>query len=168
MNIQQYQRNKFNLHIIPLIKNNECELCGDCNNLELHHTERFVDLLKETLSDLRLDYKESLYEYSNNELELITNVMLGKQIRSKYITVCKTCHIDIHTKEKKKIINHGEIMNYIKSIIGKRLHKKDRVELINIIGVTNKNGRFIRSISKINEFLMENKYGFIIYSKREA
>lgn len=100
MDISAYQRIKFNKYGRDFLMGNVCERCGVSNNLELHHEEQFVKMLDKTLKSLNLEYKKDKNEYTKQELECITNMMLGMQLKSKYATLCTKCHDDYHRSNK--------------------------------------------------------------------
>ncbi|KQC91228.1 hypothetical protein AM596_15760 [Clostridium perfringens CP4] len=104
MNIESFNRAKFNRYIRPLFIKDKCEECGSKKKLELHHADKqFIEILDESLKMLNLNYKESIDSYSRNELEKLENVMLGMQLKIKYKTLCKECHNREHTKRLVKI-----------------------------------------------------------------
>lgn len=87
-------RAEFNNYIRPIKINSQCEFCGSCDDLHLHHIDTFSNLLDETLEDLNIDvYSEN---FTDSEVENINNIMLGKQLRSKLVTLCKNCHKEVH------------------------------------------------------------------------
>ncbi len=87
-------RAEFNNHIRPIKINNQCEFCGSCDDLHLHHIDTFSNLLDETLENLNIDvYSEN---FTDSEVENINNIMLGKQLRSRFTTLCKNCHKEVH------------------------------------------------------------------------
>ena len=87
-------RAEFNNHIRPIKINSQCEFCGSCDDLHLHHIDTFSNLLDETLEDLNINvYSEN---FTDSEVENINNIMLGKQLRSKLATLCKNCHKEVH------------------------------------------------------------------------
>lgn len=96
MTLEEYSRTKYYNYIRPLYIKNKCDICDSEENLELHHVKQFSELLKDTLKDLNLSYKD-FNLYSNTEIKNINNVMLGKQIKCKYKTLCSKCHDYIHT-----------------------------------------------------------------------
>lgn len=162
MDLAQHQRLYYFNYIRPLFIKQECEECGSIENLELHHVDMFSKLLKETLLELNLEYKDT-EEYKNNELNNITNVMLGKQIRIEYKTLCRLCHEHIH-KSKNDINSYKYKVNknnveflkeYLKSITGEvMLQVKDRKELVEKIDVKS-NGKLLRSKDSLNNALQE-------------
>lgn len=96
-------RTDFTRYIKPYVEKHECEVCGsDTERLHVHHVVQFQKLLEETLEQLGLEYHEDVDDYTDQQLQLIREVMLGKQLRVDYITCCEPCHIEIHKKESKK------------------------------------------------------------------
>lgn len=96
MRIEKYIRRKTNDHLRDLIIKDECEECKEVNGLELHHINPFSKLFNECLEYLGLDNKTTHKAYSRTELENMTNWMLGVQLKTRYVTLCKKCHKDIH------------------------------------------------------------------------
>lgn len=99
MNLKKILRSDFENNIRNNLIKDRCEYCGEVNNLNLHHIEKFIDIFHETMKQLDVDEKDSS-EYPKDKLELIRDVMLGKQIKIKYTTSCKKCHCRLHSKDK--------------------------------------------------------------------
>lgn len=97
MKIEQYLRGHFSNYIRPLVIKNKCEGCGATEKIELHHVTQFAETLQETLAELEIAYKEDKEMYTSKELKIIKDMMLGKQIRQKYLTLCVKCHDEIET-----------------------------------------------------------------------
>jgi len=159
MKIEQYLRIILTNKFIPLVKKNKCEVCNSKKYLCVHHVKSFAEILKETLQELNLKFKDST-EYNEYELNLITNVVLGKHLGYEYLTLCKECHKSIHKelggtyklggkfdlyiesiKLKKETQNKKEITNvilYLKNKINKKLTKEENQELIKIMNIKDK------------------------------
>lgn len=101
MNLREYLRSEWGKYIRPLVIKKECDFCRSKENLHLHHVDKFYNLLMETLEELQMQELDTDI-YSKEELNLISHVMLSKQIRSEYKTLCKDCHFKIHNNEKYK------------------------------------------------------------------
>lgn len=99
MNLREYLRNEWSQYIRPIIIKDKCEFCGCDDELHLHHIDRFHNLLVETLEELMLQELDT-YNYNELELKQISNFMLAKQLKSEYKTLCRSCHIILHNKEK--------------------------------------------------------------------
>lgn len=99
MNLREYLRAEWGQYIRPLIIKDKCEFCGSEEDLHLHHIDKFYNLLMETLEELQLQELDT-EDYTKEELNLISHLMLSKQIRSRYKTLCKDCHFKIHNIEK--------------------------------------------------------------------
>lgn len=99
MNLRQYLRDEWSIYIRPLMVKEKCEWCGCKEDLHLHHIDRFHNLLVETLEELHLQELE-VEDYGEFELKQISNFMLAKQLKSEYKTLCKECHMKLHSKEK--------------------------------------------------------------------
>ena len=128
MTLRQRLRQDFALYIRPLLIKSKCEVCGKENEvLHLHHVTHFQDLLDETLEQLQLEYYEETDNYSKEQLQLIRDVMLGKQMKVEYVACCESCHLELHngnyfkgrtviTKKYKTEINeytHKEKLNLV-------------------------------------------------------
>ena len=99
MNLREYLRNEWSQYIRPIMVKDECEFCGSKEELHLHHIDRFHNMLVETLEELQLQELDTEH-YDEMELKMISNFMLATQIKSEYKTLCKTCHMKLHAKEK--------------------------------------------------------------------
>ena len=161
-------RTDYSDEIIPLVKKNKCELCGEISNLVVHHDEEFSLLLDETLKELNL-YK---LKFTDEECNIIRTYMLGKQIKIDNITLCEICHkklhrerggfsstgklIDINTIKREKRLKEKEMKEkskrekYVQEILTPYLKvtyenniifltAKDRTPLIETIGLIDKN-----------------------------
>lgn len=94
-------RSDFSNHIKQLFIENECEFCGSVENLELHHNyPKFSQLLNDTLDELDLTNKEI---FNSKEVKLISNILLGKQLKSNYLTLCDKCHDKQHSVKGRRI-----------------------------------------------------------------
>ena len=180
MKLQVKLRSDYTNYIRPLFIKNKCDLCGDTEDLELHHHKQFDSMLRETLKELNLQYYDTTESYTDIQVRLIRNIMLGKQVRCKYNTLCSKCHSKVHNGEQakeyynikaiekenkhKKYIN-DVVIPYLETIVGKPLYKEDRKELINIIDLRDSSRHLLKSISVINSYLSEN-FNYTVTSKR--
>lgn len=103
MNLRVFLREEWSKYVRPLIVKDKCEFCGSEEDLHLHHIDRFHNLLIETLEELDLEELDT-DKYSTLELQNISNIMLGKQLKCGYKTLCKNCHLKLHAKENKEEI----------------------------------------------------------------
>ena len=180
MKLEEYLRSQFGYKIRPLYIKDKCEICGETNSLELHHVTQFSILLKETLNNLNLKYK-TIEEYDKHELQLISELMLGKQINCEYLTLCAKCHnkmeVDADNSDyyKKYWIEKGMkreeyinniIIPYLNNIIGERLYKEDQKELINILNITDDRNRLQKSPKLFNIYFETNKIPYVIINKQ--
>ena len=109
-------RQDFTLYIRPHFEKSECEVCGsDTERLHVHHTTHFQELLDETLEQLHLEYYEDTDSYTEEELQLIRDVILAKQMRIKYVTCCEPCHLELHDGSYKPKGKRKRHENYIMS-----------------------------------------------------
>ena len=168
-------RTDFNNNIRELKLKDKCEYCGSNENLEVHHKKSFADLLDETFIMLGLDIH--LKEIDNDKYELVKYVMRGKQLTSAYLTLCPECHKLVHEKghiyarsERKPKSNtkaepSKELEEYLESLIGKRLYKEDKEELIEKIDLRDNRGRQQRSIKVLSPYV-NNTFGLTLESKK--
>lgn len=180
MELTLYQRNKFAHYIIPLVKKERCEICSSAQGLEVHHDKLFIETLSETLDELNLPYKDT-NEYSYYELELITNIMIGKQIRQNYYTLCKKCHFQYHELEKTKSVGsiirnnlkedarkHYEetvIKPYLDSCIGKELAKEDQIKLVELLDIRDARQRKQNRLNVVNKYL-NDRFNVGVFNKQ--
>lgn len=179
MNLREQLRNEWSQYIRPLIIKDKCEVCGTEEDLHLHYTDEFCNLLTETLAELQLQELD-IELYSKEELNLISHIMLSKQIRCEYKTLCRECHKEEHIingkvifnkqqiidKEKKvkerELYNQNVLKPYLDSILGQvMLQVKDRKELIERIDVKS-NGKLLKKISNLNSALEERGISYRI------
>lgn len=147
METNLYLRQQFNNKIRPLFIKDKCEYCGEKENLELHHDDKhFVELINDTLELLGVEYKNDSNDYTSKELEMISLIMLGKQVKGKNVTVCQKCHDEIHSevgikhilKIKEKEQKSEEYVNsvlvpFLNSILNKKLYSEEQEELTSIL-----------------------------------
>lgn len=103
-NLNNYIRQHLNNKWTHLVKKNACEKCSKTENLEVHHRDRFIELLDETLVLLNLSCKNDTNNYTKTELEMIRFIMQGKHLEVKTQTLCLNCHNKLHAKEDKNKI----------------------------------------------------------------
>jgi hypothetical protein len=99
MEIERYLRVRIVQKFNPLAIKETCEYCGKNQDLEVHHTYRFKDMLIDTLKELNIEYKKDTDEYSELDILNIVEKILGKHLYYNYKTVCYNCHMKI-TKEQ--------------------------------------------------------------------
>lgn len=186
MELKSYERMKFNSKLRYLLIKNECESCGECKKLELHHDRQFAEMLKETLDRLNYEYKPLKEDYTKEQLENITDMLLGIHIKSKYTTLCEKCHTEIHSsgelikhflrriKSEKIIIKPEDkalLIEYLNSIANKViLRATNREELITKIGlIDNHNSnikenriKLLKNIKSLNKYLKDIEVNFYI------
>ena len=179
-------RTDYAYYIRPLVIKDKCELCGCGENLVVHHDKEFSILLDETLKELNL-YK---LEFNEDEVNIIKTHMLGKQIQIKNITLCNKCHTELHInkggfssigkyidinkikemkrkKEKELELQkkEKELKEYLQTLVGKRLYKEDKEELIEKLDLRDNRNRLQKKISTLNRYLLDN-YNMMLISKR--
>ena len=194
MTLRQLLRQDFNTKIRPFLIKSTCEVCGsETEQLHVHHVTYFQDLLSETLEELQLEFHDEDYEqyYTESQIEMIRNIMLGKQMRIEYVTCCESCHLDLHEgsysrdeprewsekmvaihKERKRMRDlqekkrfEQEVIPYLESIVGQRLDKEGRNELVEKLNVR-VDGKLKKTVKPINKWLVENDYNYIIINKK--
>ena len=95
--LKQLLRQDFTQYVRPHFEKSECEVCGsDTECLHVHHMTYFQDLLDNTLKQLHLEYHEDTDDYTDEELQLIRDIMIGKQMKIEYVTCCEPCHLELH------------------------------------------------------------------------
>ena len=190
MTLRQLLRQDFGARVRPLLIKSTCEVCGsETEQLHVHHVTYFQDLLSETLEELQLEFHDEEYEqhYTESQIEMIRNIMLGKQMRIEYITCCESCHLDLHEgsycppkkgkrkewAEKMAAIREGyrkerelqeiqrmelEVKPYLESIVGERfITPEQKTVLIEFCGCKDEQGRLVKTPKAINKVLA--KYG---------
>ena len=100
MKIRNYLRQEWNMYLRNVLLRDKCEFCGSTENLHVHHENRFYDLFIETLRELEMSELE-VEEYPEYDLNLLSNVMLGKQLKIEYKTLCRCCHMKLHMAKKR-------------------------------------------------------------------
>ena len=98
MDLRLYERSIFAYKLRPLLISSKCDKCSGINNLELHHNKQFSQMLNDALERLGLEFRDSINDYSKEELINITDMFLGIHISCKYTTLCEDCHIKLHGK----------------------------------------------------------------------
>ena len=165
------------------IRNNrikeQCEICGEIENLVLHHIKSFADLFDLCCKELSIDiYKE---EFTEIEVINIREKMIAKQLSSEVKTVCNECHKVIHEKgynyarterkpksdTKVRIKPSEDLELYLESLIGERLYKEQQLELIEKINLRDSRNRLQKLVSKMNKGLEMLGLNYIIISKIE-
>lgn len=148
MELNKYLRTIINSKIRPIFIKDKCEVCEKEEGLHLHHVKLFSEILNETLFDLKLPEKDT-DDYNEKELQMIVDVILGRHIQIKYLTLCNKCHQLAHEEEKKDLcvndkhkqyyetLKHQQeihqethidetLIPYLQSVKEKKLFKKDQ------------------------------------------
>ena len=85
-------RSDFNKYISKRERKLECYKCKSNIDLALHHSSKsFSLILSEAIELLNLNYN-----ITDKEYKILSNYMLGVQIKQEYRTLCKNCHDKIH------------------------------------------------------------------------
>ncbi|URZ18786.1 DEAD/DEAH box helicase [Clostridium felsineum] len=106
-------------------------------------------------------YQKVLYDYNFYE------TLLNKTINISFIDIVanrlRINRGDITELEvTEKTLSVGDVLE---SLVGKKIYKKEKKELINFIGLKDSKGRLQKSIGQINEYLKSNNIPYIILSK---
>ena len=175
MKLEEYLRTEYSYYIRPLFIKDECELCGTDNNLELHHIQQFSELLKETLQLLHLEYKLDIEDYTKEELQQTSNVILGKQLKCEYLSLCTKCHDRVHKDNllftfSNRIKINLEIYKTFKYKVdekykNKRLSNDDKLFIINEIAQKYRFPLRLLTWQKAKEVLINNCYDVIVDNK---
>lgn len=72
------------------------ELSGKRDNLEVHHLTPFKDILTETLNELNLNTNKYSYEYTDKEIQQITDLFIKKHKSVDYLVLTKEEHRNFH------------------------------------------------------------------------
>ena len=170
--LKMYLRLDFDKYIRPNFIKDKCEFCGEDNELHLHHYDKyFSTLLNETLIELNLNNVDN---FTKEQTRIIKYFIRGRQLSINYLTLCKDCHIKLHkgyyeNKNKSKFKcdkSKEDIITYLDKLINKPLCKEDKNELINFIHIR-KDGKLLKSISLLNEYIKEIGLSYNIISKRK-
>jgi len=184
LDLKGYERMKIKNIIKPIFMKEKCENCGINKNLELHHHTQFAKMLKETLDRLGYSYKSMTEDYTNEQLENITDMLLGIHIRSMFSTLCDECHSKIHTSGKliihylkeKKIkeendLDRLKLNTIIDRFINTKMFKNEQIifkELLNQLFNPPKRSHGSIGLKTINSFFKDNNINFFVLSKTET
>ena len=116
MKLETYLRTEFSKYIRPIFIKEYCEVCDNTKNLELHHIKQFSQSLNETLEQLEYEYLNDITKYTEKELKLISSIMLSKQLKEKYKTLCSKCHKETY-KDNRQYSKGSEIFGIDRKII---------------------------------------------------
>jgi len=96
--IEMYLRTYVYQKILKFLEKKKCKICGSTESLILHHSEElmFTDIVSKSLYDLKIYYKESYKDYSEDELRKIKIMVLGYHFYNHFYILCEQCHIDVH------------------------------------------------------------------------
>lgn len=163
MKLTYYLRNKVINKFNDLVKKDKCEMCGNPENLHVHHVYPFKQMLEDTLEELGYELKE-VEEYTQLELRNIREKFLGKHLYYSYKTLCADCHLSKVHKKHKGIKSIKQINLLIdKEILGQWLLKNEVIEKVIVKNnLKNNNGRQIGIIA-LSKLLKE--YGYSMESK---
>ena len=78
-------------------RNYRCELTNSKTNLEVHHLKNFVEIVHETLNELKLPLYRKCNKYNEEELENIKKAFLTKHTLDIGVVLTKKLHKQFHT-----------------------------------------------------------------------
>ena len=136
-----YLRCKLLLYWRPVVIKDCCEHCGSKENLELHHkSDRFKDIISNVLNEFGYDDETRLKDIHN--IELIVDVILGRHLYIKHITLCSDCHIKEHqrlsNKHNRKLF---EDIEFPKEFLDIPLTTKEKDLIVEYYDLYNEKGR---------------------------
>lgn len=186
MNLNKYLRTKVNNNIRHLFIKNSCEVCDSKDSLHLHHLRHFYTIVKDSLFSLKLEAKDT-NDYTKEELRLITSVVLGEHLQTEYLTLCDTCHKEVHNVDRKHIscnktyyekrriekeletkrLIETVLIPYLDSIVGEKLFKDQQEELKEVFKRNGLNARTL-GINTLNGNLKDRKLDFVIIPKKSG
>jgi hypothetical protein len=74
-----------------------CELTGKQGQLNVHHMYSFKNIFEETMSELQLDIRPNVGDYSEDELQLITvNFLQNNNLKANPIVLLESVHQEFH------------------------------------------------------------------------
>ena len=186
MELKAYERMKFANNLRPLLIKDKCECCEKTEKLELHHDKQFAEMLKQTLDRLGYEYNLRKEDYTKEQLENITNMLLGIHIKSTYTTLCEKCHTEIHKngelasnfllrKNSEKVRKEKELdllvlNDLLNQLIGIKMFKKEQNEFKKSLGNlynSPKGSHDSVGLKTINNFIKENNLPYLLISKTE-
>lgn len=97
------QRNLYDVWKKPILERDgfECQLCGEHENLEVHHKTLLATIRDEVIAEYpELDF--SIYE---NRLKLAL-MIVDRHTLDDGITLCNTCHIAYHTAKRDELLGN--------------------------------------------------------------
>lgn len=167
-------------------------------NTKYYPEYKEVELYKNDINSFNRKYDKSLSKLANIEylfykdndgwklnkigyLILCHNIEFCRKMIQKFYNEGKNAFIKeqlswIKLKYNKdnwieEVINNEEVndlINYLNSIVGKRLFKNEQKELIEMIGLKDKYGRIQKTIDQFNSYFKANKIPFMIISKTSS
>ena len=97
--LSSYIRHKLRPWKKQVLKNNnyQCYLTGETKDVVIHHCRSIDILTKETIDEMNFEIKDSIKDYSKDELELFFNKYMEIQERYKhYVCITKSIHREFH------------------------------------------------------------------------
>lgn len=101
MNLDLYLRSHVATKIRPLFIQSKCEHCNSTDDLHLHHVKPFVKMVDKVLNKFNLELKDS-DDYTEQERYLIVSCVLSEHLNGEYLTLCPSCHHNVHEGNKKR------------------------------------------------------------------
>jgi hypothetical protein len=153
--------------------------------LKDHSPEEYVNKYKR-----ELDYSHIVYDDLNDDntitkkinlmmyfKSLVDMVEIDKMITYGKFGFCKMLarKLGFYNEEEGYVYNvmeetmeNNNLTTYLESLIGKKLLKDEQKELINKISLKDSRGRLQKGINILNGYLKDNKFNYMIISKRTS
>lgn len=109
-------------------------------------------------------YTYMYYQIQYGNLQVAKTNGFDKFVLSKLGDTIKNVEYVIESEKQAK---QDELLEYLNSIVGKKLLKDERKELIDKIGLKDSRGRIQKSINQFNAYFQANKMPYVIESKTE-
>lgn len=174
-------RSKFNSRIKPLFIADCCEECGSTEDLQLHHCCYLCIIVNNILNYLEIEEKETVQDYTEEELYLITSCIMNEHLKVKYKTLCKDCH----TKEHSHCVSDPFVgcgsayfkttwdltpkqLEYLDINLNKKRYGKDNIiEIAKILDCRDQYDRLDYSVDGINEWFEKKNLNYYIEFGKE-
>lgn len=110
-------------------------------------------------------FKNDLVLYSALSDKKLNSINKGRVFQS---IIANQLKVKLHDIEELEIIKEMlSLEETLGSIVGKKLFKEEKKQLIEFIGLKDARGRLQKSIGQLNEYLIENKLNYVINEGKE-
>lgn len=156
--LRMYLRSKLHLYWRPVVIKDCCEHCGSKENLELHHkSDRFKDIISNVLNEFGYNDDTKLKDIHN--IELIVDVILGRHLYIKHITLCSDCHIKEHQRLSNKYNRKlFEDIEFPKEFLDIPLTTKEKDLIVEYYDLYNDNNRRFKWPGIKSKIIKSEKY----------